>query len=158
MEIKVCPRCGPQPVVNFNIKNKLTGRLQPLCKSCQNANTRRWYAANKQQQLQNVYRRRRRYKAEVDDLIFSYLSTHPCIDCGETDIVVLDFDHVRGKKMFNIAQIAGRGFTLKKIAEEIAKCEVRCANCHRRITAKRAGHSRWIWSCARQDSNLQPLP
>lgn len=69
--------------------------------------------------------------------VSGYLDTHPCVDCGEADKVVLDFDHVRGDKVCEVSVMVGRGYRLWKIIEEIEKCEVRCANCHRRVTVKR---------------------
>jgi hypothetical protein len=70
----------------------------------------------------------------VREMIWAYLIAHPCVDCGEADPVVLDFDHVRGEKSENLVRlIAAHG--RKKILDEIEKCEVRCANCHRRKTA-----------------------
>jgi phage/plasmid primase-like uncharacterized protein len=71
------------------------------------------------------------------EYVKEYLSNHPCVDCGETDTVVLDFDHIRGKKICDVSRMVGRGLRLWKIKDEIAKCEVRCANDHRRITIKR---------------------
>jgi len=65
------------------------------------------------------------------------LLSHPCVDCGEPDPIVLDFDHVRGEKFLGIAELIVRGFAMKVIIAEMKKCEVRCANCHRRITHKR---------------------
>lgn len=65
-----------------------------------------------------------------------YLETHPCVDCGENDPVVLEFDHVRGEKEFNIADVARNAVGREKLQEEIQKCEVRCANCHRRKTKR----------------------
>jgi hypothetical protein len=59
-----------------------------------------------------------------------------CKDCGEKDPVVLDFDHVRGDKSFQLANAPQFGHTLEPIKREIRKCEVRCANCHRRRTFK----------------------
>lgn len=74
-------------------------------------------------------RRRNAYRSFID----GYKSEHPCVDCGESDPVVLDFDHVLGKKKFNIGSAAS-GKTIAEIVAEIEKCEVRCANCHRRAT------------------------
>ena len=74
--------------------------------------------------------KRKSYKRNVEYLK-DYLSIHPCIDCGNTDIRVLDFDHVYGKKYKEVTTLARNGASLKKISAEIAKCEIRCANCHR---------------------------
>ena len=65
-----------------------------------------------------------------------YLRAHPCVDCGEEDIIVLQFDHVRGKKRGNVSSLARQGLPLDIIIKEIAKCVIRCANCHVRKTAK----------------------
>lgn len=55
----------------------------------------------------------------------------PCADCGERyPSYVMDFDHVRGVKVANIAQLKVRG-SAPALRAEIDKCEVVCANCHR---------------------------
>lgn len=64
---------------------------------------------------------------------------HPCIDCGETNPIILEFDHVTGDKQFNISNVAREGYGMKRLKDEIAKCEVRCANCHRKKTYERSG-------------------
>lgn len=66
-----------------------------------------------------------------------YLLAHPCTDCGEGDPDVLDFDHVRGVKKANVSNLISSGNSLRALIEEVAKCDVRCANCHRRITRRR---------------------
>ena len=74
--------------------------------------------------------------------VYSYLAESGCVDCGIKDGRVLEFDHV-GEKRFEIA----KGFTsyrLDRLLDEMKKCEVVCANCHRRRTAKRAGSWRAI--------------
>ena len=71
------------------------------------------------------------------DFVYDYLSKHPCVDCGEGDVVVLDFDHVKGEKVSDVSRLANVGARLWKLINEIDKCEVRCANCHRRVTHKR---------------------
>ena len=74
----------------------------------------------------------RSYNVQVARLyVERYLSENPCVDCGYSDLRALEFDHVHGKKWFEISLGINRGFPLAKIMEEIEKCEVRCANCHR---------------------------
>ncbi len=60
-----------------------------------------------------------------------------CIDCRNSDIRVLEFDHVRGLKIANVSNMMYAGCPLSKIQEEIDKCEIRCANCHRLKTLER---------------------
>jgi hypothetical protein len=69
-------------------------------------------------------------------------STTQRTNCGETDPIVLEFDHLRDKK-FNIGK-AWRGHEWQSVLDEIAKCEVVCANCHRRRTACRGGFIRAV--------------
>ena len=64
-----------------------------------------------------------------------YLRDHPCIDCGQSDPSVLDFDHVRGIKSAAISSMVRDVRSMDVIWSEVAKCEIRCANCHRRRTA-----------------------
>ena len=60
----------------------------------------------------------------------------PCADCGGTfPSVCMDFDHVRGTKLFAIG--ARTRTTREKLLAEIAKCDVVCANCHRIRTHER---------------------
>jgi len=60
-----------------------------------------------------------------------------CVDCGITDIRVLEFDHVRGEKIDTITSMVRRGLSVDVLVAEIAKCEVRCANCHALATISR---------------------
>ena len=72
--------------------------------------------------------------------LVDFFGENPCADCGETDPVVLEFDHI-GAKTFNV----GKGLhdrNWQSVLDEIEKCEVVCANCHRRRTAIRGGHLR----------------
>lgn len=59
-----------------------------------------------------------------------------CSDCGETNHIVLDFDHLHDKK-YNISRMIHDGFSWKAILKEISKCEIVCANCHRIRTHNR---------------------
>jgi hypothetical protein len=72
--------------------------------------------------------------ARIDE----YLSEHPCVDCGEDNVALLDFDHLRDKTA-DVSNLVREGSSWERIADEIAKCAVRCANCHARVTASRVG-------------------
>lgn len=61
-----------------------------------------------------------------------YKRKHPCVDCGEDDIVVLQFDHVNGDKDKEVSIMINKAYSLERIQREIDKCEIRCANCHLR--------------------------
>jgi hypothetical protein len=85
---------------------------------------------DKRRKYDNKIRRREAARQYVWD----YLSTHPCVDCGETDPKVLEFDHVRGEKTGAVSVLANGNYALERVIEEIKRCDVRCANCHRRKT------------------------
>ena len=56
---------------------------------------------------------------------------HPCVDCGEVDIIVLEFDHREAvTKVDNVASMP-KHFGWERIWAEIQKCDVRCVKCHR---------------------------
>lgn len=58
------------------------------------------------------------------------------MDCGEKDVVCLEFDHVSGDKIKSVGAMLNLSWSIAKIKQEISKCVIRCANCHRRKTAK----------------------
>jgi hypothetical protein len=61
-----------------------------------------------------------------------------CVDCGYNQSpVALDLDHL-GDKYKNVSDMIQTGYGLARIMKEVAKCEVRCANCHRIVTQQRA--------------------
>ena len=95
-----------------------------------------WYQENKEAQKQTTSARRRKTVLENKKKIADYLRSHPCVDCGEADIIVLHFDHVRGKKRGNICTMVQSGCSWPTLLVEIKKCEVRCANDHMRKTAR----------------------
>lgn len=65
------------------------------------------------------------------------LKSFPCDDCKQTFIPeAMDFDHVRGEKKFNISSAMKRR-SLKEVLEEVAKCDLVCATCHRIRTFNR---------------------
>jgi hypothetical protein len=85
------------------------------------------------------YARNYRKRAEIRSFITNHLAENHCVDCGESDPVVLEFDHQRDKD-FAISKAVPMRIGKKRLAAEIAKCVVRCANCHRRKTYRERGH------------------
>ena len=72
--------------------------------------------------------------------IGDYLLEHPCVDCGEADIRVLDFDHRDGEdKTGEVMKLAKAAYSWRRGSAEIAKCDVRCRNCHAKVTYERLG-------------------
>lgn len=136
-----CSRCGEQkPVSDFAWHRRALGQLDTYCRPCRAAYKRAHYVANRQRYIALATRRKAALMAERTAFLVEFLRTRPCIDCGESDPIVLEFDHV-GQKEFTIA--AGiRRRTWQAVLDEIAKCEVVCANCHRRRTALRAGFAK----------------
>jgi hypothetical protein len=74
-------------------------------------------------------------------IAYSALERSGCIDCGLADLCVLDFDHIASKTA-NVIELARDGCSVDRLTAEIARCEVRCANCHRRRTAVAVGYHR----------------
>lgn len=127
--MKYCVTCQKTKELDQFHKRSPTGH-QHKCKECNIKARINYYKKNKDKE--RLYDKKR--IEQTSKFLFEYLSRHPCVDCSETDPVVLEFDHVRGKKHMNVSEM--RGYGIKTILKEIAKCEVRCANCHRRKTAK----------------------
>jgi hypothetical protein len=71
-------------------------------------------------------------------LVLQRLANSACVDCGVADSLILQFDH-RGEKTRDIGWFVSSGSPARRVAEELDKCDVRCANCHRRRTAKERG-------------------
>jgi hypothetical protein len=73
--------------------------------------------------------------------VYSILELGRCVDCGLHDVCVLDFDHVSGKTA-SVMRLAYDEASLERLRDEVARCELRCANCHRRRTLRDAGITR----------------
>lgn len=83
-------------------------------------------------------RKRRNERREYVD---KYLMAHPCVDCGENDPIVLDFDHRDPALKFKkISDLVSEIRSWESLITEISKCDVRCANCHRRKTYRDKDH------------------
>lgn len=137
--MKLCYTCRTdKPEESFNRNRSRRDGLNSICKECSGERSRRYYKENRDKHKKVTARARDAVKEVNRVNILELLSHSECADCGETDVVVLEFDHVEGKKRENISRMVSNGTSWKAIQEEICKCEVVCANCHRRRTHKRA--------------------
>jgi hypothetical protein len=136
-----CGACGAaKPIDEFNWRRKANGQRDNMCRDCRAAYKQAHYTANRQRYIDNAMARRKRVARERMQFVVDYLRSHPCVDRGEDDVMVLEFDHLRDK-LFSIATgVTDR--SLSALVNEMAKCEVVCANCHRRRTAIRGGFLR----------------
>ena len=138
--MKQCATCGQfKPEDEYNWRSQKRGWKWGTCKECQSGQRKKWYDKNKETHKANVYENKKRAIAEAQRFIWDFLSAHPCIDCGEKNPVVLEFDHVRGRKRKAVGDLARQGYSIEASHREIAKCVVRCANCHRQKTHKERG-------------------
>lgn len=97
----------------------------------ENGKTYRRHACAKCYYLNNTSQNTKRIRAWFED----YKKTLKCSRCPEDDFRTLDFHHLdRDKKCFHISDAAARGWGKETILEEVSKCEILCANCHRKLT------------------------
>jgi hypothetical protein len=125
----------------FPYRSVERGTRQYICRPCQSAYHREWWAKNRVVQMPRIRRNRKRRDRELAQRIWDILLVSPCVDCGETDLTVLHFDHLRDK-VRDISTLWRSQRSWKAVELEIAKCEVRCANCHARKTAREQGNYR----------------
>ena len=137
-----CSRCRRDlPLHEFAFSDRSRGTRQHYCRACHAEARRQHYRDHREDYILWATRQtQQKYKAQTA-LVDQYLQTHPCVDCGEHDIVLLEFDHVAGDKVKDVASMLGRR-SWRMIHDEIAKCDVRCVNCHRRRTAERFNWSK----------------
>ena len=117
---RICKICNKEKILNDFPKRKNNVRLK-TCKRCY-------------QLSRATYNKEYRWKTRR--FVYDYLLTHPCVDCSEKDPIVLEFDHITNNKSYDISKMINNRWSPQKVLEEINKCQVRCANCHRKKTAK----------------------
>lgn len=132
--MKRCPLCCQAKLLEeFAVNRTRADGRTSFCRPCKLQYERAFYARTPLAAKQVARTaKRRRVKKQNKDLVRAYLSRHPCVDCGEADPIVLDFDHCRGK-LANVSDLIHHS-SVARVMAEIEKCEVRCANCHRRKT------------------------
>jgi hypothetical protein len=141
--LRRCGRCGEsKPLEEFAWRRRAQGQRDNYCRPCRAAYKQEHYAANRRRYIDLAQQRKRAIANERAAFLVEFFRSHPCVDCGESDPLVLEFDHL-GDKKFGIAK-GLRDRNWQKVLDEMAKCGVVCANCHRRRTARRGGFVRAV--------------
>lgn len=137
---KTCSKCLSVKDINlFPWKSKSLGKKSSYCKDCQKALSKDHYIRNKALYSNKAKINNKSYKTRNYQYVLEHLLHNPCVDCGETDVEVLQFDHIEmigssGKRIGHY--MAG---SIEALQKEINKCQVRCGNCHIRRTRSQMG-------------------
>lgn len=134
--LKVC--VGPcklsKPYSEFNKNKCRKDGYNSYCRMCSNAHGRVYYRANQKRMVKQIKQSAIKRIRTIRQYLYDLTYASGCIDCGENNPVVLEFDH-RCDKIKNISILVHAGQSLTSIKKEVAKCDIRCANCHRKKTA-----------------------
>ena len=150
--LRRCGVCGKdKPEGDFNWRRKAKKQRDNMCRSCRAYYKHEHYSANKARYIAQAAASKRRLRHERTLWLLDYFEAHPCSDCGESDPVVLDFDHQRDKTFAIGEALSYRRW--ETILAEISKCVVVCANCHRRRTARRRGSLRATMAALRIEAD-----
>ena len=114
-----------------------------LCKKCYSVYMKKYYNNNP-----DIYNRHKNELVKNNDMawtektnaiLLSKLASG-CMDCKETDLIVLELDHRdSSQKKYKISDVRRTKIKIEDFIAEVDKCDVVCANCHRRRTAKQFG-------------------
>jgi hypothetical protein len=100
--VKKCGRCGlDRPLAEFAWRRRAKGELHNYCRACHAEYRRDHYVANRGRYIARAHQRKVELQLEPTQLLLEYFRLHPCADWGETDPIVLEFDHLR-EKSFSI--------------------------------------------------------
>lgn len=138
--MKICSKCKVEkPLTDFQLlfPSKNDGKLRPDCKQCKKSSNKKYNDSHKERMGARLKLSFPKALQNARNFVADYLKDHPCVDCGNFDVRVLEFDHVKDTKLKNISKLISQGSRLWRLEAEIKKCEVRCANCHRIKTIER---------------------
>lgn len=134
--MKQCSKCTRVwPLSHYQVRSAEQGTYRGVCRACRRLYNASYYMSNAGKYKEFRRQNQPRYRQQRRELLLGYLQGKRCLDCGEADVLVLEFDHVRGKKTADVATMLSH-YCWARIVEELEKCEIRCANCHRRKTAR----------------------
>ena len=131
MSLKFCIRCNQRKKTNCFPRDKSRKNgFYPYCILCKRKKEKDLYK-NSAKRRKDIKEKNKRSRKRNKKLKEEYLEDKKCIDCGNKDYRVLDFDHIKGEKKNNVSALIKGSYSWELILKEILKCEIRCSNCHR---------------------------
>lgn len=132
MKTKICSKCKEELSVDLFSANKTRkDGLSYTCKACQRTYQKNHYKKNVSQYTES----NKKHRNSRRKVFYEWMKSKSCVDCGNSDIRVLEFDHInREDKSFNISTKVSE-LSFETLMKEIEKCEIVCANCHKIRTA-----------------------
>src|SRR5262245_27256113 len=114
--MKKCDHCKQyKDEQEFNWRWKELGIRAKTCRECAHEFNKTYFEGPaKERHLQQVRERKQAARDVARQYVWDYLSSHPCVQCGESDPVVLEFHHNGDKEMAVGAMVNG-GFSTAKI-------------------------------------------
>ena len=132
MNTKKCSKCKEyKPFDAFAKNSNRSGGLQSQCRACKKLSDAKHYQENKPAQMERNRNNRLKFYQEVN----AYKKSKGCKFCSECEPCCLDFHHKEGEEKENEVSRMMYNVSKQKTWNEIAKCEVVCANCHRKLHA-----------------------
>ncbi len=143
---KICTKCRClKDFASFSARSKSKDGRASWCRECFKVSWQKRYYGNHRHYRNSHNRSRNQIREQNARMVFEYLSKNPCIRCGESDPIVLEFDHRdKTEKIESVSNLI-RNASWARIEREIQKCDVLCANCHRRKTAAQFEYLRHIF-------------
>jgi transcription elongation factor Elf1 len=140
-----CAACGVDKTsAEFSFADQERRILNAYCRVCHAAYRHAHYLANKADYVRRAIVQTKARREENRRQVLLYLATHPCVDCGNANVVTLEFDHRdRARKLTEVSRLIGNR-RWPRVLTEIEKCDVRCINCHRRKTGREFGWAKVV--------------
>lgn len=135
--MKRCTMCKTEKALSeFNRHKGRKDGLQNMCRHCNSARSRQYYVDHHDKHRVVMRAKNAAYVQRAHEYVLRILLQSSCA-CGESDPLVLDFDHRDPTtKELDISHAIQNGWSPMRLEVEIGKCDIVCANCHRRRTAE----------------------
>jgi len=118
--MKKCTSCKEfKNESDFSKKSERKDGLQSSCKVCNSVASKQYYSKNKDKHKKTIKRNKKKYTEKTRKWVYQYYLDNHCVDCGEDNPIVLEFDHIKGSKINSISRMISNNFSLSNIKKEI---------------------------------------